>query len=101
MFSNFLVGSAILLAFAIVLIAGTPPLASLLRRHIQDEVIVAKYWGPLLGAWVILVSLAFGLFSLTEVAQPIAKLAPIVIVLGILAGLKIAVTKFKPNEDMG
>lgn len=99
MISKFFVGSAILVLFVLLLIAGTAQLSTLLRRRLQDEAKIAKYWGPALGAWIIIVSLTFGLFSLTDLAQPISKLGPLLAGLGVLAGIKVAISKFKPRTD--
>ena len=74
-------------------------LADLLERKLEDNVARARYWGPVLGAWTILVSLAFGLFSLTDWAQPVARLGPFLTGIGVLVGLMHCLTKFKPRDD--
>ena len=99
MLPSFGIGAAILLGFAILYLVGTMQLSTLLERWLQDDIAAAKYWGPAWGAWTIIVSLAFGLFSLTDWAHPVSKLGPLISGLGLLAGLMISLTRFKPNED--
>ena len=71
----------------------------LLQRRIQDETRVARYWRLVWGAWTLVVSLAFGLVSITDLGQPISKLGPFVAGFGILYAITILLTKFKPNQD--
>ena len=99
MLSSFLIGTAIVLGLFTLYGVGTAVLSELLRRHLGDEVRVARYWGVVFGAWTMIVSLAFGFVTLTDLGQPISKFGPFVSGLGILFGLKLALTKFKPNED--
>jgi len=99
MISSFGIGIAILLGFAILYLVGTMQVSRLLERRLQDEIARAKYWGPAWGAWTIVASLAFGAFSLTDLADPVSKLGPLISGLGLLAGIMISLTKFKPNVD--
>ncbi len=99
MISSFGIGFAILLGFLILYFVGMMQIASLLERRHQDEILRAKYWGLACGAWTISVSLAFGLFSLTDWAQQVSKLGPFLSGFGILFGIMISLTKFKPNDD--
>ena len=99
MLSSFLIGTAIVLGFVILYLVGMQQLSGLLRRRFQDEAQVAKYWGITLGIWTVVTALAFGLVTLTDLGQPISKLGPYISGIGILFGIGIALTKFKPNED--
>ena len=99
MISSFVTGVAILLGFAVLHLIGTVQIAKLLERKTQDEVERAKHWGLALGAWTIVVSLAFGLFSLTDWADPVSKLGPLISGFGALFGIMISLTKFKAKED--
>lgn len=99
MLSNFLIGSAILLGFVILHVVGMFHLSALLRRRFRTEAEVNKYGGIAVGAWTIVISLAFGLFTLTDFAEPISKLGPYLSGIGVLTGIKVALTKTKPKED--
>ncbi len=99
MLSSFLIGAAIVLAFAVLYSLGTDQINQALRQRLQDEEQIAKYWGIAWGTWTIVVSLAFGLVSTTDIGQPISKLGPFVSGFGVLFGVLIAVTQYKPNDD--
>ena len=99
MLLSFLIGAATVLAFTILYALGTDHLNNVLRQRLQDEEQIAKYWGIVWGTWTIVVSLAFGLVSVTDLGQPISKLGPFVSGFGVIFGVLIAVTKFKPDDE--
>ena len=89
MLSSLLIGAAIVLGFLVVYFWGMERAADLLRRRLEDEAKVDRYWKYAFGAWTILVSLLFGLVSLMDFGQSISKLGPYVTGFGIIFGILI------------